>query len=64
MHIIYILLTIFTIILFLWFIVIIFLILDFIVNGIKNGGDDLWLNYFLNNLRKNYPYYCNTNKFT
>ena len=55
MHIIYILLTIFTIILFLWFIVIIFLILDFIVNGIKNGGDDLWLNYFLSNLRKDYP---------
>ena len=60
MQIIYTILTILTIILFLLLIVILFLILDFIINGIKNGGDDLWLNYFLGNLRKEHPYYYNT----
>jgi len=56
MQIIYTLLTILTIILFLWLIIIIFLILDLIINGKKNGGDDLWLNYFLGNLRKEHLY--------
>ena len=39
-------------------IVVIFFILDYSINGIKNGGDNLWLNYFLGNLRKEHPYYC------
>lgn len=56
----YLLLTILIIILGFWLFIILFLLLDYLINGIKNGGDDLWLNYFLGNLRKEHPYYCST----
>jgi hypothetical protein len=45
-----------------WILIFTFLIIDIIFNGTKNGGDNLWLNYFLGNLRNNHPYnYIKTN---
>ncbi len=58
----YIILFILTTIIAFWILIFTFLIIDIIFNGTKNGGDNLWLNYFLGNLRNNHPYnYITTN---
>jgi len=45
-----------------WILLILFMILDLLINGIKNGGKELWLDYFFENLKnENFNYSNLTN---